>query len=71
MRENERVSVGELSVTRDLFDFVNNEIIPDINIDATDFWADLAETVDVLGPRNRTLLDERDRFQDQLDEWHP
>lgn len=70
MRENERVSVGELSVTRDLFDFVNNEIIPDINLDPTDFWADLAETVDVLGPRNRTLLDERDRFQDQLDEWH-
>ena len=67
---SERVEVGGLEVARCLHDLVNDEIAPGTGIAAESFWRSLAEIVRDLGPKNRALLDRRDRFQARIDAWH-
>ncbi|CAF3488019.1 unnamed protein product [Rotaria socialis] len=36
---NERVRIGNVQVAKILFDFVNEEVLPDMNIDSDTFWS--------------------------------
>ena len=67
---SERVEVGGLEVARCLHDLVNDEIVPGTGIAAESFWRSLADIVRDLGPKNRALLDRRDRLQARIDAWH-
>lgn len=59
-----------LSVATVLQQLVDEEIIPGTGIVPDDFWQGLASIVSDLGPKNRALLEQRERMQLQLDEWH-
>lgn len=61
---------GHLKIHELLFDFVNDELLPETGVDAADFWAGLERTVHILGPRNQVLLARRDFLQQQIDTWH-
>ena len=67
---NERVELHGLSVAKELYDLVCDEIMPDTGVEPDRFWADLSRIVADLGPKNRTLLDKRDELQAKIDEWH-
>ena len=67
---SKRVEVGGLGVARCLHDLVNDEIVPGTGIAAESFWRSLADIVRDLGPKNRALLDRRDRLQARIDAWH-
>ena len=67
---NDRVEIGGLGVAKCLHDLVDDEIAPCTGIDPQAFWRSLAEIVRDLGPKNRALLDRRDRLQAQIDAWH-
>ena len=67
---SKRVEVGGLEVARCLHDLVNDEIVPGTGIAAESFWRSLADIVRDLGPKNRALLDRRDRLQARIDAWH-
>ena len=67
---SKRVEVGGLGVARCLHDLVNDEIVPGTDIAAESFWRSLADIVRDLGPKNRALLDRRDRLQARIDAWH-
>ena len=64
------VSVDELKVDKDLYDFVNYEAIPDTGIQAQAFWQGFALLVRTLAPRNAALLRRRDELQAKIDAWH-
>ena len=66
----ERVAIGGLQVARCLHDLIQDEIVPGTGIAAESFWRSLAEIVRDLGPKNRALLDRRDRLQARIDAWH-
>ncbi|UQX09870.1 malate synthase G [Candidatus Mycobacterium methanotrophicum] len=66
----DRVSVGNLRVARELYDFVNNEALPGTDIDPDGFWASVDKVVTDLHPRNQELLARRDQLQEQIDKWH-
>lgn len=51
-------------------DFVENELLPDLDIDSDRFWKDLERLIDSLTPRNRELLQIRDQLQQQIDAYH-
>jgi malate synthase len=66
----ERHEIGGLSVARDLYDLVRDEIAPGTGIDPDRFWRSFGEIVRALTPRNRELLARRDALQRQIDNWH-
>ncbi|UJR23571.1 hypothetical protein I4U23_026559 [Adineta vaga] len=67
---NERVHIGNLKVAKILFNFVNEEVLPGINIDRETFWNGAESIITDLSPENRKLLQIRDSLQTQIDEWH-
>jgi len=65
-----RVEIGSLKIDERLYRLVRNEIAPGTGIKADSFWKSLGTIVEELGPKNRALLVERDRLQEQIDRWH-
>ena len=69
-RSAERVQADGLHVARGLRDFVDDEALPGTGISPEAFWSGLDRIVHELAPRNRTLLEKRDRLQAEIDAWH-
>ena len=67
---NERIELHGLSVAKELYDLVCDEIIPGTGVDPDRFWMELSRIVADLGPKNRALLNKRDELQAKIDEWH-
>jgi malate synthase len=66
----EYVKTGGFQVAKVLYDFVNQEALPGTGLDRDHFWADFEKLVSDLAPKNKALLAERDRIQQQIDTWH-
>lgn len=66
----ERIELHGLSIDKDLYDLVCDEIIPGTAVNPDRFWANLSGIVADLEPENRALLDKRDQLQAQIDQWH-
>ena len=64
------VSVGGLKIDEMLYRLVKDEIAPGTGVKADHFWKSFAEIVRDLGPKNRTLLEKRDKLQRQIDQYH-
>ncbi len=65
-----RIDCCGLSVAGELYDLVNEEIIPGTGVSADDFWTGLAGIVSELGPENRKLLQKRALIQGRINDWH-
>lgn len=59
-----------LQVDTRLVSFVEGEALPGTGISADAYWAGLAGLVDRFMPRNRELLQFRDKLQGKIDRWH-
>ncbi len=66
----QRTPAHDLQVANELYDFVNNEVLPDVGVAPGDFWQGFSTLVTELAPKNAALLAERDRLQAELDTWH-
>ena len=67
---SERIELHGLSIAKELYDLVCDEIMPGTGVGPDRFWADLSRIVTDLGPKNRALLDKRDELQAKIDGWH-
>ena len=70
LNTEKRVMIGSLSIDPALEALVREEIIPGLGLDAEDFWNSFSQILNDLTPRNRELLEKRDRIQQQIDDWH-
>ena len=61
---------GQLSIARIMLEFVNNELLPDTNINPKKFWIGFDKIVHELTPINRKLLSTRKQMQNEIDNWH-
>ena len=59
-----------LKVAPALEKFVETEALPGTGLDSQQFWAGFSAIVHDLAPQNRSLIAERDRLQQELDNWH-
>ena len=66
----ERIRRGGLQIAAPLFHLLEDEIAPGTGIEPAAFWQGLEAIVNELAPRNRELLEVRDRMQAQIDTWH-
>ena len=67
---NNFIPINELKIDGNLFNFVNTEILPGIDIQQDQFWKNFSNIIQELDPINKTLLEKRKNLQLKLDEWH-
>ena len=66
----ETLQYGGLTVAKELDDFLREEVVQGIDVDADKFWSSLELILEDFGPRNRSLLEKREELPKQIDEWH-
>ena len=66
---SKRVEAAGLQVAENLFQFIEGSAIPGTGLEPKAFWSGFSALVAELSPRNRELLDRRDRIQAQVDDW--
>ena len=59
-----------LKISSVMFDFVNNEAIPETGLDPDQFWAKFSEVVHEMAPTNKHLIEKRETIQKKIDDWH-
>ena len=59
-----------IKVNPKLLDFINNEVLKDLNINLENFWNGFSDIVDVYFPQNINLLTKRKNLQDKINNWH-
>jgi malate synthase len=66
----QRTTIHGLQVATELFDFINEQVLPGTGVSQEAFWKGFDAIVADLAPKNAALLAERDRLQTELDTWH-
>ena len=64
------INTENLSISQDLYNFVNAEAIPGTNISKEKFWKGLSEVSHKLCIKNNELLRIRKKLQIDIDRWH-
>ena len=67
---SQATTTNKLQVATELFNFVNNEVLPETGVSQDQFWQGFSSIVHDLAPKNLALLAKRDLLQSQLDSWH-
>lgn len=65
-----RTTIHGLQVATELYDFINQQVLPGTGVNETSFWKGFDAIVADLAPKNAALLAERDRLQTEMDAWH-
>ncbi len=68
--QNKYITTDNLSISVDLYKFVNDEVIPGTGIDKNKFWKGLSKVSHELLIKNKELLKIRKRLQIDIDRWH-
>ena len=63
------VNIAGLKIAEPLYQLVDEDILPGLEISSNQVWELLSQLVMDLGPRNQDHLDLRDDLQNQIDEW--
>ncbi len=66
----ERVRVGQSQIAVALHAFVENEVLPGLNLSSDAFWQDFDALLHDLAPANRDLLARRGALQAEINAWH-
>ena len=66
----QKKSIHNLKVNSSLYNFVNEEVLTNIDINQDLFWSKFSDLIHDLGPKNKDLLDERLSIQNEIDVWH-
>ena len=70
MASRDTEQIGNLSVNTGFRAFIEDELLPAIDVDAGEFWQGLESLIEDLTPVNRDLLLLRDAMQQQIDDWY-
>ena len=65
-----RIQEGGLQIAENLWQLVNDKIIPGTGIETKQFWASFEAILTDLAPKNKDLLAKRETLQAQIDAWH-
>ncbi|MFT5813893.1 MAG: malate synthase, partial [Psychroserpens sp.] len=65
-----RISIANLQVAEELYNFVNLQVLPGTTIAVNTFWSDFAKLIADLAPKNKALLLKRTSLQEQITAYH-
>ena len=64
------IKIKNLSISEKLLNFVNKELLPGTKIKKENFWNGFDKYVHELAPKNKELLEKREKLQKKIDDWH-
>ncbi len=64
------INTQDLSISENLYNFVNKEALPGTNISEENFWSGFSKVSHELAPKNKELIKVRKRLQIDIDRWH-
>ena len=64
------IKIKDLSVSEKLLNFVNKELLPGTKINKKKIWNGFNKFVHELSPKNKELLESREKIQKKIDSWH-
>ena len=62
--------INNLSVSNELLNFINNELLVDTKISPEKFWQGFDKAIHDLAPKNKELLQTREDLQKKINNWH-
>jgi malate synthase len=62
--------IHNLSVSNELLDFINEELLKDTKISTEKFWFGFDKSVHELSKKNKELIKVREVLQKKIDSWH-
>ena len=65
-----KTKIADITIDNKLLDFVNNEVIPGLDIDKIEFWNKFSEAANDLSVLNANLIKKREAIQNKIDDWH-
>ena len=65
-----RIQKGMLAIDPQMYDFIENEVLPKVGVDSDSYWSGFEKVVKAFTPRNKALLATRDDIQAKIDQWH-
>ncbi len=65
-----RISISDLQVAEELYQFVNEQVLPGTELSADKFWPSFAKLIAELSPKNKDLLLKRTALQAQITQYH-
>ncbi len=65
-----RIDKFGLKIEQNLFDFINSEVLDNLNFEKEDFWKKFSNFISEFAPQNKTLLEKRLELKEKLDSWH-
>ncbi len=63
------IKINTLSVSKNLADFVKNELLTGLDVKEEDFWDGFDKSINELAPINKKLLEVRETLQSEIDLW--
>ena len=70
MKKEQFIKIFDLSVSSVLFNFVNKELLPNTGISKNHFWRGFNKAVNELAPKNKKLVEIREKLQKSIDSFH-
>lgn len=60
-------NIYNLQIDTNFYNFIENEVLPDIDIKSDTFWSNFSELITDLSPENKRLLAVREDMQLKID----
>ncbi len=69
-KKHQFIKIFDLSVSKILYEFVNNGLLPKSGISKQRFWKGFNQVVHKLSPINKKLIETREKIQKSIDSYH-
>lgn len=66
----EYVKTGNLHVAKELYDFINADVLPGSQVEKERFWSGFGKIVAEFSPKNKQLLEIRNELQAKINSYH-
>lgn len=70
MSSTKRIEIAGINIDSQLYDFVNEEVLPGSRVDVEHFWRSFSGILSEASAKNRRLLKKRDDLQNQINDWY-
>ena len=64
------IKISDLSVSEKLANFINDKLLPGTKISKERFWNGFNKYIHELSPKNKNLIEKREKIQKLIDTWH-